>query len=369
MFLVAQESRTLAQVVTPTAVGYVNVSLPRNQSVAIACQLVYGTGSGGGAANRVELLFPASRTPDGFEIRKLGADGVWETNMLSGGSWTDPDMTLMPGEGAVALSPLFHTVAFVGSIQEGILRQYVPAGESLVSSMIPQSGKVSTELGLPLVDGVQLSTLRPDGTWVEQGRISGGAWVGGLEPFVDVGQSVRISTTHSFVWERSFFIDANAPVPRFEAVPAPQEVAAGGNLSLEVAVTRSPEARLQWRRNGVDIPGATGATLKLTGATQAQAGDYQLVVFDGSYFAASPVIPVSVSGAATSGPRLSLARPAPGGRWELGIAGTTGSTVDVQWSANLHDWQDLASGVAVPGNVALEADPTIHVRFFRVRTR
>ena len=65
--------------------------------------------------------------------------------------------------------------------------------------------------------------------------------------------------------------------PVFTRAPAAQTVPAGDDATLSVEVAGYPTPALQWRRNGTALPGQTGATLRLTPATSAAAGAYDVV--------------------------------------------------------------------------------------------
>ena len=60
--------------------------------------------------------------------------------------------------------------------------------------------------------------------------------------------------------------------------PTPQIVAQGGTLSLECLALGAPPLRYQWRRNGVNIGGATSPTLSIPNVSTARAGLYSCFV-------------------------------------------------------------------------------------------
>lgn len=66
--------------------------------------------------------------------------------------------------------------------------------------------------------------------------------------------------------------------PLITAQPVAQTGSAGGSVTLSVTATSSVPATYQWRKDGVAIPGATGATLVLSSVTPAAAGSYSVVV-------------------------------------------------------------------------------------------
>ena len=53
--------------------------------------------------------------------------------------------------------------------------------------------------------------------------------------------------------------DESATMPIVAMDPADAEVAAGDSAELSVRAEGTPPLQFQWRRNGVDIPGATAS--------------------------------------------------------------------------------------------------------------
>lgn len=64
--------------------------------------------------------------------------------------------------------------------------------------------------------------------------------------------------------------------PRLRPAAVTRSVAAGRPAVFAVDALGTPPFQYQWRRNGVDVPGATGAQLLLTGAELTDAGDYSV---------------------------------------------------------------------------------------------
>jgi len=65
--------------------------------------------------------------------------------------------------------------------------------------------------------------------------------------------------------------------PQFTTHPLSQTVARGTNVLLSVVVTGVPTPTLQWRLNGVTVPGATQSTLLLTNVQGKDSGRYSVV--------------------------------------------------------------------------------------------
>ena len=93
--------------------------------------------------------------------------------------------------------------------------------------------------------------------------------------------------------------------------PASQTIAPGGNTTLGVQATGSGAVRYQWRRNGVAIAGATNATLPVTAAAPANAGDYEVILTDAN----GPLVSRMA--------RLAVETPSPGRLVNLSVRGTS----------------------------------------------
>jgi len=66
-------------------------------------------------------------------------------------------------------------------------------------------------------------------------------------------------------------------VPVMAAQPLSSALFAGGSVTLTGGATSTLALSYQWQKNGVDIPGATSASLNLNNVTVASAGNYALV--------------------------------------------------------------------------------------------
>src|SRR5262249_17196464 len=121
----------------------------------------------------------------------------------------------------------------------------------------------------------------------------------------------------------------------------------------------------QWRKDGVNIPGATAATLDLPHAYLADAGGYDCVVSNVNGVLVSSVAALTVN--APTQPRLTAVA-LNGGQLALTVAGDVGPDYAVQASTNLVDWQTIftTNSPATPFNFADPDTSLYSVRFYRI---
>lgn len=120
-------------------------------------------------------------------------------------------MSLVPGEGFFFKNPAATniTLTFVGNVKQGTLTTSLPQGFSLVASQVPQSGLVSTDLGLPVsfLDAI----FRFNGTGYDSFVVVNAGppatWTGG-EPTINVGEGFFVKKQSSGVnWTRTFSVN------------------------------------------------------------------------------------------------------------------------------------------------------------------
>lgn len=203
MMAAAAAQSTAQTVYSVNAVGFVNVECPPGFSL-IANPLA-------GATNTVAALFPAPAS--GTVIFKFNpATGGFASSTFSTflGGWTDPNMTLVPGEGFFYKNPGASGVTntFVGNVQQGTLTTSLGSGFSLVSSQVPQQGLVSTDLGLPNDSGTTVFTFSNAANSYSSFVFS--SFLGGWspnEPTVGVGQGFFVKRSSAGNWTRTFSVN------------------------------------------------------------------------------------------------------------------------------------------------------------------
>lgn len=125
-------------------VGYVNKALPTGFSL-IGNPLNNG-------ANDINTVIP--NVPEGTLLYKFAGGAYTSPSEFYGvGLGWDPNVSLAPGEGAFIKVPTAATVTFVGEVATGSTTTPVPAGFSMKSSVVPQSGGLTTVLGFPGGEG------------------------------------------------------------------------------------------------------------------------------------------------------------------------------------------------------------------------
>jgi hypothetical protein len=206
-------------------VGYYNVPLAANQLTMIANQL--------NTTNNTlnSILFPANpAAADGSYVFKYNGgytvydfDGLDSTAQFPNGYWElnsvpDTTATLNPGEGVFYRPFSATTLTFVGEVLQGSLVNTLPHGLAVRSSIVPQAGKVTTDLGVPAedsdycyiynggytvydYDGLDTAPGFPNGYWELNSVIS--------EPTINVGQSffyLKFPANASTSWVRNFTV-------------------------------------------------------------------------------------------------------------------------------------------------------------------
>lgn len=182
-------------------VGYYNVPVPADTLVLIANQL-------NTTNNTLAGLFP--NAPAFSQFYKYA--GGWTESSFDDidMAWVpDPTVSLNPGEGGFFKSPEATTLTFVGEVLQGNLSNPLPSIGVLGvrSSMVPQAGLLTTDLGYPGEAFDQVYTYA--GGWTEASFDDIDlAWVP-VEPTLGVGEAVMVKKatgTSATAWTRNFTV-------------------------------------------------------------------------------------------------------------------------------------------------------------------
>ena len=203
MMAASAASASAQTVYSVNAVGFVNVTCPPGFSL-IANPLAAAT-------NTVAALFPNAAS--GTTVYKFNpATGGFISTTFSSflGDWTDPTVTLVPGEGFFYKNPAGTAVTntFVGNVQQGTLITSLGSGFTLVSSQVPQQGLVSTDLGMPNDAGTTVFTYDNAGNAYSSFSFSSflGGWAPS-EPTIGVGQGFFVKRSATGSWSRAFNVN------------------------------------------------------------------------------------------------------------------------------------------------------------------
>jgi hypothetical protein len=129
---------------------------------------------------------------------------------------------------------------------------------------------------------------------------------------------------------------ANSP-PSFSTHPASQTMTAGASVTFSSAAGGTPAPTFQWRKNNVDIGGATSSSLTINSVTEGDAGSYTVVATNSQGSATSNPATLTVS-AVLSAPSFTI-QPASqsvnaGGGVTFSASASGNPTPTYQWRKN-----------------------------------
>ena len=91
-------------------------------------------------------------------------------------------------------------------------------------------------------------------------------------------------------------------IPRIQTQPIGQSLATGGSVSLNVAAIGTAPLTYQWRKDGVNVGGQTGAVYSLNAVSVSDAAGYSVMVANPVGVVTSVVAVVTVTNAPTAAP-------------------------------------------------------------------
>lgn len=190
-------------------------------------------------------------------------------------------------------------------------------------------------------------------------------WPGELTSVIAI--SAGGGSTLAYLNDRSPFVATQ---------PTDRHAVSGASPMLAAASVGQPALSYQWRFNGADIPGATGATLTLTNANRATRGNYSALVWNdlGSTTTREAWVDVTGpvrwmdSGDNTAGVLRFVAADGTGNA----LTADDLAWLEVQASTNLSNWQILSNALAFTNGVLRLNDSgqsNYPVRFYRLLER
>lgn len=196
----------IGQVYSVNAVGYINVTIPASAA--------NGSGGYGMVANQLNTggntvaeVIPTA--PDGTLLNKHTQAGGFSVNQANFGAWDRPTEVIKPGEAFFVKNPQTTplTLTFVGEVPQGELKTPLLSGLNLVSSQVPQAGKLVVDLKFPAGDDdiIYQWDSAAQG-YKAPNQLSFGAWTGG-EPDIKVGEGFFVQKVAAGSWDRTFSVN------------------------------------------------------------------------------------------------------------------------------------------------------------------
>jgi hypothetical protein len=114
-------------------------------------------------------------------------------------------MVLAPGEGFLFRHNHGSDIpkTFVGEVAQGYLVNPVPNLYSFRASMVPQSGRITTDLLFPVMNGDSVM-LRENGSYTTY-TFNSGVW-SPSEPVVGIGEAFWSYKNVGFWWTRNYLV-------------------------------------------------------------------------------------------------------------------------------------------------------------------
>lgn len=197
-----------AQVYSVNAVGYVNKTIPKGAFALISNPLKAAT-------NTIPALF-GTQLPDGsqvyswnttsksYDIASYSSDFGWDVPAALTTKQFDPQ-TSGGGFFVRNAGTADVTVTFVGEVPQGNLSTALVPGFQIVSSQVPQGGKLNADLKYTPADGDQI--YQWNGTsYVISGFSTDFGW-DPSEPTLAVGEGFFLSKAAAGTWARSFSVN------------------------------------------------------------------------------------------------------------------------------------------------------------------
>lgn len=191
---------------------------------------------------------------------------------------------------------LTNSLGTVTSAATTVTVNPAPAAPTFTSSPVAQAATAGGSLTLTAAaTGIPTPTLQ----WFKNGVAIDGATDATLVlanlQAGDAGSYTVMATNSAGTTSSTFAVVTVSSAPVFVAPPVAQTVAVNGSVVFSAQAVGAPAPKYQWQRNGVNVAGATGSMLLLTGVTAASAGNYTCVATNSLGTATSPAALLTVS--------------------------------------------------------------------------
>ena len=221
-------------------------------------------------------------------------------------------------------SPVAATVGTALQLGFAITGSKGPAASWTVGGSVPP--------GLTFSGGVTSGTINITNLVLSGTPTAAGSYTVTLRAWERINAGAAGSVVYSYVINVTGGTVAVGPT--LTAQSSAQTVAVGGTATFSVTATGTPAPTYQWRKDGVDLAGATAATLVLTDVAASAAGAYTVVVSNSAGLVTSAAAALAVTVPTPAGPVIT-AQPqsrylAAGSTATLAVT-ATGSGLSYQW--------------------------------------
>jgi hypothetical protein len=199
-----------AQVYSVNAVGFINVTVPAAANASTPGLALVANQLNASPNNAVSNILAG--VPDGTIVYKYRPLTGFSVNSFEFGGWLDPAQRLDPGDGAFISNPgtTELRITFVGEVPQGNLATPLVQGLQLVSSQVPQAGRVDTAQGLsfPVVDtDLFYKWDRATKAYEAPYSYDFGTWENNRILNVAVGEAFFVNKAAAGSWARTFSVN------------------------------------------------------------------------------------------------------------------------------------------------------------------
>ncbi len=181
---------------------------------------------------------------------------------------------------------------------------------------------------------------------------------------------VRLSDDTGTLELKAFSGSSQPALPAITSSPQGASVTVGARVSLSVTATGTTPLAYQWRKDGVNVAGATQPTFVIQAVALSDAGSYTVDVSNvaGHVASAAAVVQVTPGGGGADRPSITGCRRLAGGDLELTFTAPAGRAWTFESSDDLANWS-LVAGVKAdgPGVRAMGLGGGAARKFFRIR--
>jgi hypothetical protein len=177
---------------------------------------------------------------------------------------------------------------------------------------------------------------------------------------------VTVSNSGGFVTSSAANLTVVSP-PGIVTHPASLAVRVGTSAAFAVVASGSAPLSYQWRKNQIDIPGATLASFTIGNVQSSDAGAYSVRVSNAAGSVTSNPATLQVSLVATERPSFAGPQWSAVTGFSTTLQGKSQTAYRIQWSTNLVTWLDFTNFVTtgVSSQIIDQNAGTGRIRFYR----